>query len=99
LAFQGDPAFTDSGNIIRRTIADTNFVTTWVIAAFLLFELSVYIFGLDLKKPVYRRCAVYANNRHFNWLSAWLWPTGSGNHHVFIRNHPAFGANWQRGEQ
>ena len=45
----GDPAFTDSGNIIRRTIADTNFVTTWVITAFLMFELSVYIFGLDLK--------------------------------------------------
>ena len=45
----GDPAFTDSGTIIRRTIADTNFVTTWVIAAFLIFELSVYIFGLDLK--------------------------------------------------
>ena len=45
----GDPAFTDSGTIIRRTIADTNFVTTWVIAAFLIFELSVYIFGLDLR--------------------------------------------------
>jgi hypothetical protein len=45
----GDPVFTDSGNIIRRIIADTNYVTTWVIAAFLLFELSVYIFGLDLK--------------------------------------------------
>ena len=45
----GDPAFTDRGTIIRRTIANTNFVTTWVIAAFLLFELSVYMFGLDLK--------------------------------------------------
>jgi len=45
----GDKAFSDSGTIIRRTIADTNFVTTWVIGAYLVFELSVYIFGLDLK--------------------------------------------------
>ena len=45
----GDKAFSDSGTIIRRTIANTNFVTTWVIGAFLVFELSVYIFGLDMK--------------------------------------------------
>ena len=45
----GDKAFSENNTIIRRTIADTNFVTTWVIAAFLLFELSVYLFGLDLK--------------------------------------------------
>jgi hypothetical protein len=45
----GDAAFSKSNTIIRRTIADTNFVTTWVIMAFLLFELSVYLFGLDLK--------------------------------------------------
>ena len=45
----GDTAFSESNTIIRRTIADTNFVTTWVIMAFLLFELSVYLFGLDLK--------------------------------------------------
>ena len=45
----GDTAFSKSNTIIRRTIADTNFVTTWVIMAFLLFELSVYLFGLDLK--------------------------------------------------
>ena len=47
--FNGDKAFSDSGTIIRRTIANTNFVTTWVIGAFLVFELSVYIFGLDMK--------------------------------------------------
>ena len=45
----GDKAFSESGTIIRRTIANTNFVTTWVIGAFLVFELSVYIFGLDMK--------------------------------------------------
>ena len=45
----GDTAFSESNTIIRRTIADTNFVTTWVIMAFLFFELSVYLFGLDLK--------------------------------------------------
>ena len=30
----GDKAFSDNGTIIRRTIADTNFVTTWVIRGF-----------------------------------------------------------------
>ena len=45
----GDRAFSQNRSIIRRTVADTNFVTTWVVAAFLLFELSVYLFGLDLK--------------------------------------------------
>ena len=47
--FLGDKAFSRKNTIVRRTIADTNFVTTWVVAAFLLFELSVYFFGLDLK--------------------------------------------------
>ena len=47
--FLGDKAFSGTNTIVRRTIADTNFVTTWVVAAFLLFELSVYFFGLDLK--------------------------------------------------
>ena len=45
----GDKTFSKNNTIVRRTIADTNFVTTWVVAAFLLFELSVYFFGLDLK--------------------------------------------------
>ena len=49
LGFLGDKAFSRNNTIVRRTIADTNFVTTWVVAAFLLFELSVYFFGLDLK--------------------------------------------------
>ena len=47
--FLGDKAFSRNNTIVRRTIADTNFVTAWVVAAFLLFELSVYFFGLDLK--------------------------------------------------
>ncbi len=47
--FSGTRAFSRNNTIVRRTIADTNFVTTWVVAAFLLFELSVYFFGLDLK--------------------------------------------------
>ena len=42
-------AFSENSSIIRRTIADTNFVTTWVVAAFLVFELTVHIFGLSLQ--------------------------------------------------
>lgn len=36
-------------DIIRRTVSDTNFVTGWVILAFLAFELTVYLVGIDLK--------------------------------------------------
>ena len=40
-----------SGNVIlRQTIADTNFVTGWVIIAFLLFEVSLYITGYELSQ-------------------------------------------------
>ena len=38
-----------SGSTIRRTIADTNFVTSWVIFAFLLFEVGIYFTSFDLK--------------------------------------------------
>ena len=46
---KGDAHFSMNGTILRRTIADTNFVTVWVIGAYLVFELSVYFLQLDLK--------------------------------------------------
>jgi len=46
---RGDEAFSAGGGLVRRTISDTNFVTVWVIFAYLVFELSVYFLGLDLK--------------------------------------------------
>ena len=36
-------------SLVRRTVEDTNFITVWVIGAFLVFELSVYGLGLDLQ--------------------------------------------------
>ena len=44
-----DAAFSAGAGLVRRTISDTNFVTVWVIFAYLVFELSVYFLGLDLK--------------------------------------------------
>ena len=35
--------------LLRRTVEDTNFITVWVIGAFLVFELSVYCLNLNLK--------------------------------------------------
>ena len=46
---KGDVAFSSGGGLVRRTISDTNFVTVWVIFAYLVFELSIYFLGLDLK--------------------------------------------------
>jgi hypothetical protein len=34
---------------VARVVADTNFVTVWVIAAYLIYELGVYYSGVDLK--------------------------------------------------
>ena len=39
---------TNKDNIFRRTVSDTNFITGWVILAFLTFELIVYFFDIDL---------------------------------------------------
>ena len=39
---------TNNKNIIRRTISDTNFVTSWVVFAFLLFEISNHVFDFEL---------------------------------------------------
>jgi hypothetical protein len=47
--FKGDSVFSEGGGLVRRTISDTNFVTVWVIAAYLIFELSIYFLELDLK--------------------------------------------------
>ena len=46
----GDKAFSSHGGILRRTIADTNFVTVWVVGAYLTFDLLVYVFAIDLKQ-------------------------------------------------
>ena len=46
----GNTVFLASGTILQRTIANTNFVTVWVIGAYLVFDLSVYFFAIDLKQ-------------------------------------------------
>ncbi len=38
-----------SAHLFQRVAQDTNFVTAWVIAAFLVFELIVHFFSIDLK--------------------------------------------------
>ena len=47
--FAGNNAFLAKGTILRRTVSNTNFVTFWVIVAYLVFDLSVYFFAIDLK--------------------------------------------------
>ncbi|WP_299017511.1 putative manganese transporter [uncultured Photobacterium sp.] len=43
-----DPKSTTS-NLFQRVAQDTNFVTSWVIGAFLIFELTIFWTGLDPK--------------------------------------------------
>jgi hypothetical protein len=47
---RGNTGLLASGTILQRTIANTNFVTVWVIGAYLVFDLSVYFFAIDLKQ-------------------------------------------------
>jgi hypothetical protein len=44
----GQPHNSVMGELSRKVIGDTNFVTAWVILAFLSFELCVYVFSIDL---------------------------------------------------
>ena len=44
----GQPHNSGMGELSRKVIGDTNFVTAWVILAFLSFELCVYVFSIDL---------------------------------------------------
>ena len=53
------PKASTSSGILRQTIADTNFVTGWVIIAFLIFEVSLFVTGYDL-------------TRLFEGLSIWV---------------------------
>jgi len=46
-AVSEDPK-TNISNLFQRIAQDTNFVTSWVIGAFLLFELTMHWTGLDL---------------------------------------------------
>jgi len=46
---QGQDAGSISAGVRARTIDDTNFVTSWVVLAFLLFEIGVHASGVDLK--------------------------------------------------
>lgn len=38
----------DVDSVLRRTITDTNFVTSWVILAFLIFGVGIYLFNFNL---------------------------------------------------
>jgi len=46
-------------SMLNRVISDTNFVTAWVVLAFLSFEVSVYVFEIDLK-DLFSGYAVFA---------------------------------------
>lgn len=50
LGAKADDTFFTSGTILRCTIANTNFVTAWVVEAYLVFDLSVYFFSIDLRE-------------------------------------------------
>ena len=45
----GDSNHSKQKTILRKTIRETNFVTLWVIAAYLAFELPVYFFDINIQ--------------------------------------------------
>lgn len=49
----------DTYSAIRRTISDTNFVTSWVIFAFIAFELTIHTTDFDLQ-AMFEGIAIFA---------------------------------------
>ena len=49
LGLLGDDNHSKRKTIFRKTIRETNFITLWVIFAYLAFELPVYFFDIDLQ--------------------------------------------------
>ncbi len=43
-----DPGVASGGTVATRMVNTTNFVTVWVVAAFLAYELTVHLSGIDL---------------------------------------------------
>ena len=76
--------FLRSGSVIRRTIADANFVTSWVIVAFLIFEVGVYLRGFDLK-GLFGDMAIYTPPYCYHYrVSSRVWASNSLNKPLFI---------------
>ena len=46
--FKYNPSKSDE-TIVRRTVSDTNFITGWVILAFLAYELTVHLSNFDIE--------------------------------------------------
>ncbi len=46
--FKYSPSKSDE-NIVRRTVSDTNFITGWVILAFLAYEMTVHLGNINLE--------------------------------------------------
>ncbi len=44
----GDSCNVPDKSVIRRVMSDTNFITAWVVSAFVGYELVVAVFGIDL---------------------------------------------------
>ena len=65
---------TQSSDIVRRTISDTNFVTSWVVFAFLLFELTVHFLDLELSSLFFICGCSDPAGRCVNRLSTRMWP-------------------------
>ena len=49
LGLLGDSNHSTQKTILRRTIRETNFVTLWVIFAYLAFELPIYFFDINIQ--------------------------------------------------
>ena len=46
--FKYNPSKSDE-TIVRRTVSDTNFITGWVILAFLAYELTIHLSNFDIE--------------------------------------------------
>jgi hypothetical protein len=74
----------ENETIIRRTIADTNFVTSWVIFAFLLFEVAIHLTGIDLKSFFTSVAAFAPSHCGTDWLYSRMRGTNTGHNLISV---------------
>ena len=77
-----------SRGYISRVVDTTNFVTTWVIAGFLVFELFMILTNVDLKAFFDVWIAINTFNCNLVWFFAGMWTADSCSNFLFKWFYP-----------
>ena len=66
-----------SRGYLARVVDTTNFVSTWVICGFLVFEVFMYFTTIDLMRFFQIWLPFVPSNGNYFWFSSRLWSSSS----------------------